>query len=80
MKLPEIVNRFLLPPEPIVLNYYIDPTVVPPERPVAWDVQVKMEDTTLKGRMTALIQTNKETAQQLNKLDEEVGPIALYLS
>jgi hypothetical protein len=72
-KLPEIVNRFLMPPEPVILHYIIDPSVLPPERPQAYDVEVKMEDTALKGRMAAMLNTSKETAANLQKMDEEVS-------
>jgi SWI/SNF-related matrix-associated actin-dependent regulator of chromatin subfamily D len=47
--------------------------MAPPERPQAWDVEIKMEDTAMKNRMAAMLQTSKETAQTLHKLDEEVS-------
>ena len=72
-KLPEIVNRFLLVPDPIVIQYYIEPTQIPPGHPSAWDVEVKLEDSTLKSRTTAMLQMSKESAQDLTKLDEEVS-------
>lgn len=71
-RIPELVNQFLMPPDPIILHYTIDPSVVPPERPMAWDVEVKTEDGALKSRMTAMLQTSKETIQDAAKLDEEV--------
>lgn len=61
-----------MPPDPIILHYTIDPSVPPPERPLAWDVEVKTEDGALKNRMTAMLQTSKETIQDAAKLDEEV--------
>lgn len=72
-KLPELVNRFLVPPDPIVLHYTINPASPPPERPQAYDVEVKMEDTALKHRMAVTINANKDSAHTLLKLDEEVG-------
>lgn len=72
-KLPEIVNRYLAPPEPIVLHYTVNPAVAPPERPSAWDVEVKMEDAVLRAKMNVLIQSTKESTQTLSKLDEEVS-------
>jgi len=72
-QLPEIVHRYLAPPDPIVLHYTINPAVAPPERPSAWDVEVKMEDTSLKGRMTAMVHISKDSAQELAKLDEEIA-------
>jgi SWI/SNF-related matrix-associated actin-dependent regulator of chromatin subfamily D len=70
--IPELVNRYLMPPDPIVLHYTINPAVAPPERPSAWDVDVKTEDGAMKSRMTTMVQTSKESAQELTKLDEEV--------
>lgn len=72
-KLPEIVNRYLVAPDPIILHYLINPAVPPPERPSAWDVEVKMEDSALKHRMAVTVATSKESAQTLVKIDEEVS-------
>ena len=71
-KLPEIINRYLTAPEPILLHYTINPALVPPERPSAWDVEIKMEDAPMKSRMTSMLQASKESMQDLAKLDEEV--------
>lgn len=72
-KLPELVNRFLVAPDPIVLHYTINPASPPPERPQAYDVEIKMEDTALKHRMTVTVNASKESAHTLLKLDEEVS-------
>jgi SWI/SNF-related matrix-associated actin-dependent regulator of chromatin subfamily D len=71
-KLPELVNRCLVAPDPIVLHYIINPTIPAPERPMAWDVEVKTEDVALKGKMQVVVQPNKESQQNLAKLDDEV--------
>lgn len=71
-KLPEIVNRYLTAPDPVVIHYTLNPAIPPPERPSAWDMEVKIEDHTLKNRMTVMLQANKESAATLAKLDEEV--------
>ncbi|KAJ7715169.1 SWI/SNF complex protein [Mycena olivaceomarginata] len=70
-KLPELVNRCLVAPDPIVLHYIINPTIPAPERPMAWDVEVKTEDVALKGKMQVVVQPNKESQQNLAKLDDE---------
>lgn len=70
--IPELVNRFLMPPDSVILHYTIDPGAVPPERPLAFDVEVKTEDGALKNRMAAMLQTSKDTMQEAAKLDEEV--------
>lgn len=72
-QLPEVVNRFLMPPDPVILHYTLNPAIPPPEKPGAWDVEVKLDDSTLKGRMNhAVVQLATETARELSKLDEEV--------
>lgn len=71
-KLPDIVNRCLLPPDPVILNYTLNPLVAPPERPLAYDVELKTEDTSMKSRMAVTVAASKESAQTLLKIDEEV--------
>jgi SWI/SNF-related matrix-associated actin-dependent regulator of chromatin subfamily D len=71
-KLPEIVNRYLVAPDPIILHYSLNPGAPPPDRPSAWDVEIKMEDSALKHRMAVTVTASKESAQTLVKLDEEV--------
>ncbi|KAF4568445.1 SWI/SNF complex component snf12 [Pleurotus pulmonarius] len=78
-KLPEIVNRYLTAPDPVVIHYTLNPAIPPPERPSAWDVEVKIEDHTLKNRMTVMLQANKESAATLAKLDEEIALLAQSL-
>lgn len=72
--IPEVVNRFLMPPDPIILHYTLNPTVPPPEKPSAWDVEVRVDDTGLKGRMNhVVVQMASETARDLTKLDDEIA-------
>jgi len=78
-KLPEIVNRYLAAPDPIVLHYNLNPAVPPPDRPSAWDVELKIEDSALKNRMAVTVNTSKESAQALLKLDEEIALLAQSL-
>lgn len=72
-RIPEIVNRFLAAPDPLVLHYTINPAVPSPERPSAWDAEIKMEDTSMKTRMAVMLQTSKESSQNIAKLDDEVS-------
>ncbi|KAF4611499.1 hypothetical protein D9613_003669 [Agrocybe pediades] len=78
-RLPEYVNRFLTTPDPIILHYNINPLVPPPERPSAWDVEIKMEDVAMKNRMAVTVNTSKESAQTLLKIDEEIALLAQSL-
>ncbi|KAJ3574032.1 hypothetical protein NP233_g2039 [Leucocoprinus birnbaumii] len=78
-QIPELVNRHLGGPEPVVLHYLLNPTQPPPERPMAWDVEIKMEDSSLKNRMATSVQMSKESMATLMKLDEEIGLLAQSL-
>ncbi|KIK18232.1 hypothetical protein PISMIDRAFT_632311 [Pisolithus microcarpus 441] len=72
-QLPELINRYLTPADPVILHYTINPMVPPPERPQAWDIEVKMEDTSLKNRMVVTVQATKDSMQDLSKLDDEIS-------
>ncbi|KAF5392127.1 hypothetical protein D9757_003196 [Collybiopsis confluens] len=82
-KLPEYIARHLGPPQPTILNYSFDPSIPPPpeqERPLsAWDVEVKMEDSGLKGRMNVMLHANKESTLAIAKMDEEIAQLAQSL-
>ncbi|OCH90078.1 SWI/SNF complex 60 kDa subunit [Obba rivulosa] len=73
-QLPEFVNRYLVPADAIILHYTINPALPPPEKPSAWDVEVKVDDVNLKSRMNhSVIQMSSETARELAKMDEEIA-------
>lgn len=76
--LPDLVNRHLTAPDPIMIHYTINPAIQPPERPSAWDVDIKMEDTVLKSKMSTLVMATKESSQTLSKMDEEVSRREIY--
>ncbi|KAF5329771.1 hypothetical protein D9619_009133 [Psilocybe cf. subviscida] len=78
-KLPEAVNRYLQPPDPVILNYTLNPLVPPPERPLAYDMELKTEDTSMKSRMSVTVAASKESAQTLLKIDEEIALLAQSL-
>ncbi|KAF9463399.1 SWI/SNF complex protein [Collybia nuda] len=77
--LPDIVNRYLTAPDPIIIHYTVNPAVQPPERPSAWDLDIKMEDTLLKTKMSTLVVATKESSQTLVKMDEEIALLAQSL-
>ena len=72
-QLPDIVNWYLVAPDPIILHYLINPSVPLAERPSTWDGEVRTEDFALKHRMAVTVATSKESAQTLVKIDEEVS-------
>ncbi|KAI0270603.1 SWI/SNF complex subunit [Gloeopeniophorella convolvens] len=78
--LPELVNRNLAPPDPVVIHYTINPSVPPPERPSAWDVELKLEDTVLKSKMQSVsLNSSQGTTRELTRLDDEIATLAQSL-
>ena len=79
--LPELVNRYLAPPNPVVINYTVNPSTAPPDRPAAWDIELKLEDVALKSKMQGVsLNPSRDTLRELTKLDEEVGPPGIFFS
>jgi SWI/SNF-related matrix-associated actin-dependent regulator of chromatin subfamily D len=71
--LPELANRYLAPPNPVVIYYTVNPTAPPPERPAAWDIELKLEDIALKSKMQSVtLNASRDTLRELTKLDDEV--------
>jgi SWI/SNF-related matrix-associated actin-dependent regulator of chromatin subfamily D len=51
----------------------VNPSTPPPERPTAWDIELKLEDVTLKSKMQAVtLNASRDTLRELTKLDDEV--------
>ena len=77
--LPELVNRYLAPPNPVVINYTVNPSTPPPDRPGAWDIELKLEDVALKSKMQGVsLNPSRDTLRELTKLDDEVGPLGSF--
>ncbi|TDL14860.1 SWI/SNF complex protein [Rickenella mellea] len=76
-QIPELVNRYLHPPDPVILHYTLKPNEPPPVAPQAWDVEVKVEDTSLKSKMTQVVLSmNAESMRELARLDDEIALLA----
>ncbi|KAI0312225.1 SWI/SNF complex subunit [Amylostereum chailletii] len=74
--LPELVNRYLSPPDPVVIHYTINPTIPPPEKPSAWDVEVRVEDLALKAKMSSVtVASSRDVTRDLVKLDEDIASL-----
>jgi hypothetical protein len=77
--LPELVNRYLAPPNPVVINYTVNPSTPPPDRPAAWDIELKLEDVALKSKMQGVsLNRSRDTLRELTKLDDEVGLLGSF--
>jgi SWI/SNF-related matrix-associated actin-dependent regulator of chromatin subfamily D len=64
--LPELANRYLAPPNPVVIYYTVNPSVPPPERPAAWDIELKLEDIALKSKMQSVtLNASRDTLREL---------------
>ena len=71
--LPELANRYLAPPNPVVIYYIVNPSTPPPERPSAWDIELKLEDVALKSKLQAVtLNPSRDVFRELSKLDDEV--------
>ncbi|KAH9980570.1 SWI/SNF complex subunit [Russula compacta] len=78
--LPDLVNRYLAPPNPVVIHYTVNPSAPPPERPSAWDIELKLEDVALKSKMQAVtLNASRDTLRELTKLDDEIATLAQSL-
>ncbi|KAH9953605.1 SWI/SNF complex subunit [Russula dissimulans] len=78
--LPELVNRYVAPPNPVVIYYTVNPSTPPPERPSAWDIDIKLEDVALKSKMQAVtLNASRDTSRELTKLDDEIATLAQSL-
>ncbi|KAA1466812.1 SWI/SNF complex subunit [Dentipellis sp. KUC8613] len=78
--LPELANRYLMPADPIIIHYSLNPAVQPPERPSAWDADVKMEDINLKAKMTNVaVGTMREAGREMARLDDEIARLTQSL-
>ncbi|KAI0342317.1 hypothetical protein BDW22DRAFT_1395179 [Trametopsis cervina] len=72
--IPDRVNHFLTRADPIVLHYTLDPSQPPPEKAAAFDVEVRVEDTSLKSRMSHVVMNMApEAAKEITKLDDEIS-------
>lgn len=73
MAIPDRINRHLLPPDPIILYYTLNPSHAPPEKPQAYDVEVKVDDVAMRARMNhAVVSVAQDTAKELARMDDEV--------
>jgi len=78
--LPELANRHLTSPNPVVIYYTVNPTAPPPERPSAWDIELKLEDIALKSKMQSVtLNASRDTLRELTKLDDEIATLAQSL-
>ncbi|KAK0560316.1 SWI/SNF and RSC complex subunit Ssr3 [Tilletia horrida] len=79
---PEVVNRFLSPVHPVVLEYYIRTDKAEHKSPVAYDVEVEMEDQNVRVRQHEVLRKfdhGTDLSKQILDLDDEIAQAALSL-
>ncbi|KAL9931962.1 hypothetical protein V8E36_009277 [Tilletia maclaganii] len=79
---PEVVNRFLSPVHPVVLEYYVRTDKAEHKSPVAYDVEIEMEDQNVRARQHEVLRKfdhSTDLSKQILDLDDEIAQAALSL-
>lgn len=73
--LPELINRMLSPPLPVVLEYWVRTDKEFHKSEEAFDVEIEMEDLLNRGRMSSIIKEWESSAKkkEVTELDEMVS-------
>ena len=69
----EVVNRYLLPPDPIILSHaiHVDERM---QSVQAFDIDIDVDDLGLKSKMnSAYVSLSSEASKNISALDEEVN-------
>ena len=68
-----------MPADPVILHYTLNPSQPPPDRPQAWDIEIKMEDLALKAKMTSVtVAGQKDEMKEIAAMDEKVQPFVQF--
>ncbi|KAK0554249.1 SWI/SNF and RSC complex subunit Ssr3 [Tilletia horrida] len=81
--IPEVVNRFLSPVHPVVLEYYVRTDKAEHKSPVAYDVEIEMEDQNVRARQHEVLRKfdhGTDLSKQILDLDDEIAQAAMSLS
>lgn len=75
--LNQLINRFLMPPPPITLNYTISVQPASASGMQAYDIELETEDVALKARQNAVVLSlTADSAKALAALDDEIAGTA----
>jgi len=70
----ELVERYLIPPEPIAIYHTIRVEPGEHQKTAAWDIQVDVDDTALKAKMSDMLtRLVPSTHSKVSALDEEIS-------
>lgn len=80
--IPEVLHRFLHPPQPIVLEYYVRTDKAEHRNPVAFDVELEMDDWAMRTRqhnVLARFDANGATNNEISAIDDQIAQAALTI-
>lgn len=80
--IPEVLHRFLHPPQPIVLEYFVQTDRTEHRSEVAYDVELEMDDWAVRTRqhnVLARFDANSATSSEIASLDDRIAQAALTI-
>ncbi|WFD34658.1 non-specific serine/threonine protein kinase [Malassezia cuniculi] len=80
--IPEVLHRFLHPPQPIVIEYYVQTDRAEHRSEVAYDVELEMDDWAVRTRqhnVLARFDANSKTSSEIAALDDQIAQAALTI-
>lgn len=77
-QIPEVATRFLVHPDPVVINYEIDVSKDHTLHPRCFDIPIEIEDP-LRSKMATLVQSFEgQAGSDIVKLEDKVGELAYF--
>lgn len=80
--IPEVLHRFLHPPQPIVLEYFVRTDKAEHRHPTAFDIELEMDDWALRTRqhhVLARFDANGTLSQEIATIDDQLAQAALTI-
>ena len=80
--IPEVLHRFLHPPQPIVLEYFVRTDKAEHRNAMAFDVELDMDDWALRTRqhnVLARFDANSALSQEIASIDDRIAQMALTI-
>mgnify|MGYP001759628593 FL=1 len=80
--IPEVLHRFLHPPQPIVLEYYVRTDRAEYRHPTAFDIELDMEDWALRTKQHNVLSrfdANSSLSNEILAIDDQIAQAALTI-
>lgn len=80
--IPEVINRYLLPLQPIVLEYWVRTDVDVNKHASAYDIELELEDWSVRQRqerVLAMFDQSSDQSRQIADLDERISQAVVAL-